>query len=98
MKHMERWILEYQSGKSISCIAKRAKRSKSMIMAYLAAFDIHFCNLCEPDSGNMMERPNILDWHIYKIASTEAADYWKNRCAKFHRYWMDEVKSNVYSL
>ena len=98
MKHVERWILQYQSGKSISWIAKRSQRGKSTISSYLAAFDIHSCNLCESDSGNIMERPNVLDWHIYKIASTEAADYWKDRCAKFHRYWMDEVESNVYSL
>jgi hypothetical protein len=98
MKHVERWILQYQSGRNISWIAKRSQRGKSTISAYLAAFDVYQYDQYEPDSRNMLERPNVLDWHAYKLASIEAADYWKDRCAKFHRYWIDEMESNVYSI
>ena len=93
MKHVERWILQYQSGRNISWIAKRAKMSKSTISGYLTAFDVHTYDQCEPDSRNMLERPTILDWNVYKIATTEAAEYWKDRCAKFHRYWIDEMET-----
>ena len=93
MKHVERWILQYQSGRNISWIARRSQRGKSTISAYLAAFDVHQYDQMEPDARNMLERPTILDWHAYKIATTEAAEYWKDRCAKFHRFWMDEIET-----
>lgn len=92
-KDVETWILQYQSGRNISWIAKRAKMSKSTISGYLTAFDVHTYDQCKPDSRNMLECRNILDFHAYKMASIEAADYWKDRCARFHRYWMDEMET-----
>ena len=92
-KQVETWILQYEGGRSISWIAKRANVAKGTVSAYLAVFEVHPCDQLKPDSRNMLERPAIADWYAYKIASTEAADYWKDRCAKFHRFWMDEIET-----
>ena len=86
-KHVRKWIEQYQTGRSVKWISDRAGVSNSAVTGYLQAYDVH--KFRQMDTLPRL----IIDHHAYKIASIVAANYWKDRCDKFHRYWMDEVET-----
>ena len=86
-KHVRKWIEQYQTGRSVKWISDRAGVSNSCVTGYLQAYDVH--SFRQMDTLPRL----IIDHQAYKMASIEAAKYWKDRCAKFHRYWQDEVEN-----
>jgi hypothetical protein len=59
--------------------------SVSLISAYLKAYEV------QQGETIGVNQPIVVDPAIYKYAALEAANYWKDRCDKFHRFWADEV-------
>jgi hypothetical protein len=84
---VRRWTTLYKKGKTITHISMACNYSVSLISAYLKAYEV------QQGETIGVNQPIVVDPAIYKYAALEAANYWKDRCDKFHRFWADEVET-----